>query len=409
MRALQNRRFRLLLLATAGLLLVGSHFWSTLGAAILDPGYRAVDFLVYLQGARDLAAGHDPYTSFFKSEIFDPTLNLGYIYPPLLAWALQPMLALGHHGAIVLAEVVDHACLVLFVLLLRPALALRSWEATAWLFVLVAAWFPVRQNLYGAQVNVLLLLLVTTWLALGSRAAAGAPLGASFAIKFLTAPLLAYLALRRAWAGLAVALLTVVALWLVAAPHWLPEYATRVFPSLGSGTGFRENIAPSGTVIRLLYPASYYGQAAPPALAARVLTIAISLAVLAIVAWRLGWRPRASREGQVLEAAAVVAAAPLVATLTWPSHAVLLLLPISVLAVIGGRRRDLRVLGLLAAGAVLLGPMRSVELALIAAGLKSELVLRPLAETGVLGMALIFAASLLALGDTSTRAPESPV
>ncbi len=405
MNALRNRRFRLLLLALVGVPVVVFHVTTTLGAALLDPGFQATDFLVYFQGARDLGLGHDPYTSFFKSDIYDPTLNLGYIYPPLLAWALQPLVAVGEHGAVVLAELISHACLAAFVLLLRPLLALRSWEASAWLYVLVAAWFPVRQNLYGAQVNVLLLLLVTVWLAVAQqgRAASGIPLGASFAIKFLTAPLLGYLALRRAWPALAVALAAVAVLWALAAPGWLPEYWARVFPHLGSGTGFRENIAPSGTLIRLFQPSSFYGQAGAPPPAARVLTLAISLGLLALTAWRLGWSPREGRQGLVLEASAVVAVAPIVSTLTWPSHVVLLLLPIGVLLVEGVRRRDRTLVAMVAGGALMLGPVRSGELMLIAAGVRSAIILRPLAETGVLGMALILAASLRGLAMPSAE------
>jgi hypothetical protein len=52
---------------------------------------------------------------------------------------------------------------------------------------------------------------------------------------------------------------------------------------------------------------------------------------------------------------------------------------------------------MVAAGALMLGPVRSGELMLIAAGVRSQVILRPLAETGVIGMALIFAASLRSL------------
>jgi hypothetical protein len=400
-RALQNRRFRLVLLVLLGVPLAGFHLGTTLVAAAVEPGFRADDFLVYMHAARDLAAGADPYASFLRSPIHDPTLNQGYIYPPLLAWLLQPLVPLGDHAATVVAEIVEHACLVGFVLLLRPILALASWEATAWIYVLVTAWFPVRQNLYGAQINVVLLFLLTVWLALGRRAIAGIPLALTFAIKFITAPLLAYVGLRRWWAALVAAAATLALAWGISAPGWMPEYWRQVFPQLSAGTGFRENIAPAGTLMRILQPASYYGQNIAPAAPVRALSLGLSLALLALTAWWL-WRPaELTRRRLALEGAAVVAVAPLVATLTWPSHAALLLLPIAILLVEGGRRRDWTLTLLVACGTLLLGPVRSGELALIAAGVQSELVLRPLAETGVLGLGLVYVATLLA-----TRPPR---
>jgi hypothetical protein len=92
-----------------------------------------------------------------------------------------------------------------------------------------------------------------------------------------------------------------------------------------------------------------------------------------------------------------VAVSPLLATLAWPSHLVLLLLPILVLVSEGLDRRNQRLLGLVFISWLLLGPVHTTLLTAIAAGVANDLLLHVWDEASVAGVALLWLASLYAL------------
>ena len=93
------------------------------------------------------------------------------------------------------------------------------------------------------------------------------------------------------------------ALWLVAAPQYLLEYLFKVLPAIDQGTGFFENHSPGGTITRLFDPTTFLGPTRGSPLPARIITIAIAIAVLGVTFWVLG-RPSRDRSGRALEAAA---------------------------------------------------------------------------------------------------------
>jgi hypothetical protein len=116
-----------------------------------------------------------------------------------------------------------------------------------------------------------------------------------------------------------------------------------------------------------------------------------------------------SRFGRGLEAAAVVAVTPIVTSYSWGTHLVLLLLPILVLVAWGVRRRDWAVLALVAAGYLLIGPGHNRMQTLLVSGYSDLVVLRLMAELGVLGVLAIWIACLLAVRrERSTPMGESP-
>ena len=147
---------------------------------------------------------------------------------------------------------------------------------------------------------------------------------------------------------------------------------------------------------RLFDPATFLGTARDTGPAARVITIVIALAVLAVTFWVLR-RPSTGRSGRVLEAAAMVAAGPLIASYSWGTHLVLLLLPMVVLIEWAIRRRDWLVLTLVAAGWLLIGPAHNWFQTLLLSGYSNLLVLRLMAEFGVVGITAIWIASLVAV------------
>jgi hypothetical protein len=408
-KSLQNRRFRLLLLAVAGLPILAQYGLQTVVAPLANSGFDPGDFNVYLKAAAALTGGRDPYRAFFASTVPDPTLNQAYIYPPLLAWALQPLAALPNHVAVSVGLLAGQLFLSLFLLLAGRAVRLRGLERWAVAVILTIGFYPVRLNLDGAQVNLLLLALSGVWFAGwvgGDRWWSGAALGVGAAIKFLQLPSIALLGWGRRWRALAAATGAFAVCWLVAAPGYLPEYLQRVLPALGGGTGFRENFAPTGTLYRLFVPASFYGPAPAPGMPVRAGAALIALAAVVVTISSLG-RPRWDRRGRELEAASVVAASPLVATLAWPSHLVLLLLPILVLVNAAIDWGDVRLLIAALASWALLGVVHTTFLTAIAAGIRWEWLLRPWAESGLAGILVLWAASLYALRVRAAPAPAT--
>lgn len=403
--ALRRRHFRLLLLAVAGLPLVGTEVVWPLAALALGHLPRGLDFPVYMEAARNLTRGQDPYASFLASNLSDPTVNHGYIYPPLLAWVLQPLHDLSVHAAAWLAAGVEELFLLATVILIRRLLAWKGWESAAWFYLALLVWFPVQINLAEIQIGDLLLFLVTLWLWLAPRPAAGLFLAASFVLKLLTAPLLGYLALRRRWPELAVALAAVAVLLTVATPRWLPTYLVQVLPRIGSGTGYFLNLAPSGTLIRFFDPGSLLGQTGPVPFAARGLTWALDVLLILLTAWRLNWRKPKSKEDVYLEVAAVMALTPLISAVTWPHHVVLLILPIAILLTEGVRRHDVRLLGMVAGAVLLLGPVSELLVALPASWVARPWLLWPLMESGTLGLLLLYAATLTAISRRREQLP----
>jgi hypothetical protein len=182
----------------------------------------------------------------------------------------------------------------------------------------------------------------------------------------------------------------------VAAPQYLIEYLTRVLPAISAGTGLFENHSPGGTITRLLQPDTFFGAERGSPLAARIITVVIAIAVVAVT-FVVMRSPASSRSGRALEAAAIVAATPLVASYSWGTHLVLLLLPMLVLVAWSVRRRDWLILGLVAAGWILIGPAHHWMQSLLVSGYSNVTVLRLMAEFGVVGITAIWIAGLLAV------------
>ena len=93
----------------------------------------------------------------------------------------------------------------------------------------------------------------------------------------------------------------------------------------------------------------------------------------------------------------MVAVGPLVASYSWGTHLVLLLLPMFVLITWSLRRRDWTVLALVAVSWALIGPGHNWFQIVLVSGYPNLLVLRIMAEFGVVGITAMWIASLMAL------------
>jgi arabinofuranan 3-O-arabinosyltransferase len=312
---------------------------------------------------------------------------------------LQPLVGADPHVQLAIVVGVLQVALLVFLWTTLRALGVTDWQLALLLVLVVIGFEPVVGNFDEGQVNLVLLALSGVWLlawVAGDRWWGGAALGAAVAIKLLQAPLGLLLLWGRRWRMVVAAAVAGAALWLLAVPQYLPEYLFKVAPVLAGGTGLFENHSPGGTVARLLDPGTFMGAVRDTSPAARVITTAIALVSLAITFWVLR-TPRGERTGRALEAAAVVAVGPLVASYSWGTHLVLLLLPMLVLTTWAVRRRDWRVLGLVALGWALIGPGHNWFQLLLVSGYPNLVVLRLMAEFGVAGITAIWIASLIAV------------
>jgi hypothetical protein len=312
---------------------------------------------------------------------------------------LQPLVGADQRLQLAIVIGVLQVSLVIFLLAAIRAIAVTDWQLAALVALMTISFEPVAGNFDEGQVNLVLLALSGIWLlgwVVSDKWWGGVALGVAVAIKLLQAPLGLLLVWGLRWWMALGAVLAGSALWLLAVPQYLPEYVFKVAPVLAAGTGLFENHSPGGTVARLLDPDTFLGAARATPVAARVITTAIALVALGITFWVLR-RPRADRQGRALEAAAVVAAGPLIASYSWGTHLVLLLLPMVVLVAWSIRRRDWTVLALVAAGWLLIGPGHKWFQTLLVSGYPNMFVLRLMAEFGVAGISFVWVASLMAI------------
>ena len=396
--ALDHRGFRTLLLALGGIPIGALYLWHALVEPLAFGAYLGDFQESYMRAARQLSEGLDPYDLCKTAGCLEPT-GPQYVMPPPLAWMLEPLTSVDSHVITLAAILVLNASLFFFVFCALRALNVDDWQLGALLVLIAISFEPVIGNIDEGQVNLVLLALSGVWLWAWMRSDlwwGGAAIGAAVAIKVIQGPVGLLILWGRRWRMLAGAIVVGLGLWLIASPRDLFEYLFHVLPSVSQGTGLYENHSPGGTITRLFDPNTFSGvvHGSPPA--ARVITTVIALAALAVTFYVLR-SPAKSQAGKGLEAAAIVAVTPLVASYSWGTHLVLLLAPILVLVAWSIRRRDWTVAGLVAAGYMLLGPGHNRMQTLLVSGYSDLLVLRLLAELGVLGILSIWIAALLAV------------
>jgi arabinofuranan 3-O-arabinosyltransferase len=393
---LEDRRFRTLLLAIAGIPILLLYIWQSVIVPIAFGDYLGDLKESYLRGAAQLVAGRDPY-DLCHGLCLDPS-GQGYVTPPPVAWLLQPVVGLDSHLVAVGTVLFLNASLVIFLVCIVRALRVVDWQLRALLVLVAIAFEPVNGNIVEGQINLVLLALSGVWILgwIADRWWGGAALGLAVALKLIQAPLGLLLLWARRWSMLAAGMVAGLVIWLLAVPQYLPEFLFKVLPAISQGTGFFENHSPGGTIARLFDPTTFLGATRVVPFPARIVTLGIAIVALAVTFWVLE-RPREDWSGRALEAAAATAVGPLVTSYSWGTHLVLLLLPMLVLVEWGVRRRDWTVLGLVALGWLLIGPGHNWFQTLLVSGYSNLVVLRMMAEFGVVGITSVWAASLLAL------------
>ena len=375
-----------------GIPILGVYVWTTLVQPLLLGAYEGDFQESYMRAAGRIAAGLDPYDLCQTMGCLEPT-GPQYVMPPLLAWMLQPVVGIDSHTLGVAVVLILNAALVVFVVCTLRALKVRDPQLAA-LLIVIALSFGMTGNVVEGQVNPILLALSGVWLWawVDGRWWGGIALGAAIALKLIQGPVALLLLVAKRWSMLAATAITGGVLWLVAAPQYLFEYLFKVLPQVSGGTGLYENQSPGGTITRLFDPNTFFGEihGSPPA--ARAVTAAIALCILAITLVVI----RSSTD-RSLDAAAIVAATPLITSYAWATHLVLLLLPMLVVTAWAIRHREWRVLGLLAAGYLLINLGHHWLQVLLVSGYSDVLALRIIAESGTAGLLLIWGSTLAAV------------
>lgn len=392
MAALRNRRFRTVLLAISGIPISLLYVWQALILPIFFGGYLGDFQESYLRAAQRIASGQDPYDLCASMGCLEPT-GPQYVMPPVLAWLLQPLVGVNGHLVTVGAVLVMNASLFVFVWLALRALHIRGRQFAALLVLVAIAFEPVVGNIQEGQVNLVLLALSGVWFYawVEDRWWGGAALGAAVALKLIQGPVVLLVLWARRWAMLAAAAGAGLILWLVGAPQYLMEYLFKVLPPVSAGTGFFENHSPGGTITRLFDPNTFILVRGSPT-PARVVTVLISVAVLVATLAAVN-----SSRDRALQAAAMVAATPMIASYSWGTHLVLLLLPMFVVICWAAPRREWGVLALVAASWLCIGPVHKLLQDLLVSGYTELVALRLLAEAGVVGIAALWVATLIAI------------
>ena len=294
---------------------------------------RADDFQDYLFAAQQIAAGGDPYANFIHNHVpWDWSLSSGYLYPPAFAVTLIPLTWVSNDLAVrIWLFLIQAAVLASLVMIYRSIGVPRRAEVLAVVAVLTT-FFPLANTVLAGTMNSILLLLLTAgWAGWLRRrdVLTGALVGVAAVFKLFPLALLPYLVWRRHWKLVAALCLTgvgglAVGLVVTSLDHNI-YYFRDMLPHLAAGTGYRENQSLAGFTARICQP-STADAGGSAGWCGRLLDWPLILLLLAIV---LRATSRAARSG--LEFALAVSALPLISSVTWSFHLVILILPIALL------------------------------------------------------------------------------
>lgn len=292
------------------------------GLVLNQAGLHQQDLGAYLRAGHDLLAGRPLYDPFLHHPFPDPTLRPAYIYPPIFALLVAPLALLpaGVAGATWL--VVNQAALaasIAIVLSWRRPGRLAAVAVIAATLTFYPLWIDVAQG----QANLLILLLVTTGIAgvLSGHRRAAAAVGLAAALKLTPALLLVWLLVERRFRAalwMVIGLLAATAAGAVVRWDDTVVFFTRVAPALAGGTAVYANQSLAGFIKRVLTTNPY----THPWTAIGWAPLVLAIAALALVGF---WLIATRRDDPAVRAWSFLPLLPLVSSVTWPHHLVIVL------------------------------------------------------------------------------------
>ena len=294
---------------------------------------RADDFQDYLFAAQQLASGGDPYANFIRNHVpWDWSLSSGYLYPPAFAVFLIPLTWVSNDLAVRIWLLLIQAAVAASLLIVYAVMGRPRRSELLCLAAVMTTFFPLASSVLTGSMNTLLLLLLTGAWAFWQRrkdVLGGVLIGTAAVFKLFPLALLPYLVWRRHWKLLAAVGITglvglALGLVMTSVAHNL-YYFREMLPHLAAGTGYRENQSLAGFTARICQP-STADAGGGAGWCGRVLDWPLVILLLYIV---IRATSRAVRSG--LEFALAVSALPLISSVTWSFHLVILILPIALL------------------------------------------------------------------------------
>ena len=294
------------------------------------------DLGAYLNAARDVVQGRPLYAPFLHHPFPDATLRPAYIYPPSFALLIAPLGLLAEGAAAAIWIALQQAALAVAIVVVVRWLRPTRWAVVA-LLVATLSFYPLWVDAVQAQANLLVLLLVTVGVVgiLKDRPAFGLAIGVAAALKLTPIILVIWLLLDRRFRAAAFVLAGLTILTLAGALLRFQDtmaYFRQVLPALASGTAFYANQSLAGVLGRTV-SANPYTQ--PWINLPWVSLLLIAAAIILVACW--WWQTR--RQSAPSRAVAFIPLVPLLSSVTW-SHHLVIVLPLLWLSVIALGQRD---------------------------------------------------------------------
>jgi alpha-1,2-mannosyltransferase len=292
-------------------------------ALVLSQGlHHHQDFGTYLNAARDIVQGQPLYAAFLHHPFPDATLRPAYIYPPSFALLIAPLGLLPDAAATAVWIALQQAALAVAIVLVLRWLRPTRW-AVVGLVVATLSFYPLWVDVVQGQANLLVLLLVTVGMVgvLRGRPAFGAAIGVAAALKLTPLILVVWLLLDRRFRAAAFVLGGFTILTLAGALLRFQDtvaYVGQVLPALASGTAFYANQSLAGMLDRTLSSNAY---TQPWISLPWVSLLLIAVGVILISWW--WWQTR--RHSAEARGVAFIPLVPLLSSVTWTHHLVILL------------------------------------------------------------------------------------
>jgi alpha-1,2-mannosyltransferase len=303
---------------------------------LIQAGLHHQDLDAYLAAGRAVLHGQPLYAPFLQHPFPDPALRPAYIYPPAFALLVAPLGLLPDAAAnviwLLIGQAALAAALVITLRWLRPPAA-----AVTAILCATVTFYPLWIDAVQGQANLLVLLLVIAGIAgvVQNKPRFGAALGVAAAFKLTPLIMLAWLLLDRrireaAWMLGAFAAVTAGAALLRFDDTLV--FFRQVLPALASGTAYYANQSLAGVVSRVFSQNPY---TTPWVTLGWALLLPIAGTILFGAFWF--WRMR--HQAPLSRAVAFLPLLPLLSTVTWPHHLVILL-PVFWMAAVALAERD---------------------------------------------------------------------
>jgi alpha-1,2-mannosyltransferase len=306
-------------------------------ALVVDQGVQHhQDFGAYLNAARDIVHGQPLYAAFLHHPFPDATLRPAYIYPPSFALLIAPLGLLPDAAAALLWIALEQLALVVAIVIIVRWLRPTRWAVAA-LLVATLSFYPLWVDVAQGQANLLVLLLVTVGIVgiLRERPAFGAAIGVAAALKLTPLILVVWLLLDRRYRAAAFVLGGFAVLTTAGALLRFQDtiaYFGQVLPALASGTAFYANQSLAGVLGRTL-SANPYTQ---PWIDLPWVPLLVIAAALTVIGW---WWWQTRRHSAEARGVAFIPLLPLLSSVTWTHHLVIVL-PLIWLSMIALGRRE---------------------------------------------------------------------